>query len=92
MTTKTVTNIHESGYSKLVDLAYFGHKEIVEYKNTNNFQPMVNSGANYGNITMKHLQGLVWRVSEMKQLNIAVFIEENTSSDLIAGCYNEALI
>ena len=48
-------------------------------------------GANYGNRMIKMLQGLVGRVSEMKWINIAFLIEDNTSLDLVEEWYNEAL-
>ena len=78
-----VTNIHVNGYSELVDLAYFRHKDIVEYYNNNNFQTIVCGGATYGDSTIKRFQGLVWRASKIKLLNLAVLIEYNTSSDLV---------
>ena len=33
----------------------------------------------------------MWRASETKRLNIAVLIENNTSSDLVEEWYNEAM-
>ena len=77
MTANVVTNLHENEYSELVDLAYFRHKDIVEYYNNNNFQTIVCDS------TIKRFQGLVWRAFKIKLLNLAVLIEYNTSSDLV---------
>ena len=90
-TANIVTDIHENGYSKLEDLAYFWHKEIVENCNNNFFQTILQGGDNYSDRTMKHLQGLVWRASETKQLNIGFLIKYNTNSLLIEEWYNESM-
>ena len=55
----------------------------MEYCNNNNILTIVCDGTNYGDKNMKHFQGLVQRTSEIKQLNISVLIEDNTSSDLV---------
>ena len=34
----------------------------------------------------------MWRASKLKKLNLGVFIEDNTSSDLVEEWYNEAVI
>ena len=64
----------------------------MDYYNNKNSQTIVHSGAKYRNTTMKCLQGLVWRASKMKRFNLAVLIEDNTSSDLVEEWYNEAVI
>ena len=46
----------------------------------------------YVNRRIKLLQGLVWRAFKMKQLNIAVLIEDNISSELVDELYNEAAV
>ena len=51
----------------------------MEYYNKKNRQTIVRGGANYGYRTTKSLQGLVWRVFEMKQINLAGLIEDNIS-------------
>ena len=38
------------------------------------------------------MQGLVWRAFKMQQLNIAVLIEDNISSELVDELYNEAAV
>ena len=43
----------------------------------------MHGGANLGDRTMKRFQGLVWRASKTKQLNIEFLIEDNASSDLV---------
>ena len=83
VTADIVTNLHGNGYRKLSDITYFLHKDILEYYNNNNFQTIVCGGATYGDSTMKRFQGLVWRASKIKLLNLAVLIEYNTSSDLV---------
>ena len=55
MIAKIVKNIHKNGYSKLADLAYFGHKQILEYCNKKNCQTIVHGGSNYNYRTMKRL-------------------------------------
>ena len=59
--------------------------------NNKNNNTIVTGGNNYDNSMMKDLQGLVWRESKMKWLDIAVLIEDNTSLDLVEEWYNEAL-
>ena len=68
------TNIHGSAYRELADLAYFRHKEILEYCNNKNFQTIVHSGVNYGDRIVKHFHGLVFMLSNMNWINIAVLI------------------
>ena len=91
VTADIVTNLHGNGYRKLSDITYFLHKDILEYRNNKNLQIIVHGGDNYIGRTMKTFQGLVWRASWMKLLDIAILVEDNNSSDLVEEWYNESI-
>ena len=52
---------------------------------------MNRGGANYSDNVIKHLQGLVWKASEMKRLNQPVLIETNLSRYEANEWYFEAV-
>ena len=58
-----VLKISLYGYSNLADLAYFGHKDFEYFCSANIRQALNRGDANYSDMFIKHLQGLVWRAS-----------------------------
>ena len=87
-----VLNFSLNGYSTLADLLYFCHKDFEDFCSTKIIQALICGGTNYSDNVIKHLQGLVWRASEMKRLNQTLLMNNNLTRDEADEWYSEAVV
>ena len=87
-----MSNISLNGYINLAELDYFGHKDFEDFCSVNIRQALNRGGANYSDNFIKHLQGLIWRASEINHLNQPLLIGTNLTRDEAGEWYFEAVV
>jgi len=90
-TQAVVDNLTENGYLVFSELADWGHKAVGKYCGRKQATPLNRGGCNYGDKTIKRLQGLVWQATELKRLNRNVLLDSNTTLELADEWFEEAI-